>query len=49
MQLIDPTERAERVLDLIVSAYLGPNHTPHELRQFASEGCRAKLKRFGDA
>ncbi|NMN06831.1 MULTISPECIES: hypothetical protein [unclassified Novosphingobium] len=53
-------ERAERVLDAIVKAYLGPNHTLHELRQFASEGgmdplrqfseaCRAELQRFGDA
>ncbi|NKJ02421.1 hypothetical protein FHW92_004528 [Novosphingobium sp. SG707] len=53
-------ERAEHVLEAIVSAYLGPNHTLHELRQFASQGgmdplrqfseaCRAELKRFGEA
>lgn len=63
MRLVAPNEvieRAERVLDAIVKAYLGPNHTLHELRQFASEGgmdplrqfseaCRAELQRFGDA
>ncbi|MBV1692793.1 hypothetical protein KRR38_35500 [Novosphingobium sp. G106] len=63
MRLIAPNdviERAELVLDAIVSAYLGPNRTLHELRQFAREGgmdplrqfsetCRTELKRFGDA
>jgi len=63
MRLIAPgdvIDRADHVLDSIVSAYLGPNRTLHELRQFAhdggmdplrqfSEACRAELTRFGDA
>lgn len=63
MRLIAPREvidRADHVVDSIVSAYLGPNRTLHELRQFArdggmdplrqfSEACRTELQRFGDA
>ena len=63
MRLIAPSdviERAEYVVDSIVSAYLGPNRTLHQLREFAKEGgmdplrqfseaCRTELNRFGDA
>lgn len=62
MRLIAPSEvieKAEHVLDAIVQAYLGPNHTLHELRQVAqsggmdplrhfSEECRIELKRLGN-
>lgn len=51
--------RAEVVLESIVAAYIGPNRTLHELREFArgggldplrrfSEACRAELEAFGD-
>lgn len=52
-------ESAEHVLTAIVTTYLGPNRTLHELRAFASEGgldplrqfseaCRAELERYDD-
>lgn len=37
---------AENVLEAIVAAYLGPNRTLHELRQFASEGGLDPLRHF---
>lgn len=40
---------AEKVLDAIVAAYLGPNRTLHELRQFAREGGLDPLRRFSEA
>lgn len=52
-------ESAEHVLTAIVTTYLGPNRTLHELRAFANEGgldplrqfseaCRAELERYDD-
>ncbi|PZU07761.1 hypothetical protein [Sphingomonas sp.] len=56
----DVVERAENVLEAIVVAYLEPNRTLHQLREFAhnggldplrlfSEACRKELERFDDA
>lgn len=56
----DVVERAENVLEAIVVAYLEPNRTLHQLREFAhnggldplrlfSEACREELERFDDA
>lgn len=56
----DVIDRAEKVLDAIVCAYLGPNRTLHELSQFARDGgmdplrhfsvtCRGELERLDDA
>lgn len=52
-------EKADNVLAAIVTTYLGPNRTLHELRDFAnkggldplrqfSEACRTELERFDD-
>jgi hypothetical protein len=62
MRLIAPNdviERAEGVLEAIAAAYLGPNYTLHELRQYAhgggldplrqfSEACRSELEQFDE-
>ena len=62
MRLVASTavvERAEHVLTTIVTTYLGPNRTLHELPDFASKGgvdalrqfsevCREELQRFND-
>jgi hypothetical protein len=45
----DVVERAERVLEAIVAAYLAPNRTLHELRQFAHEGGLDPLRKFSEA
>ncbi len=56
----DIIQHAERVIQAIVAAYLGPNRTLHELREFAqdggldplrefSEACRRELEKYGEA
>lgn len=42
-------ERAEFVLDAIVAAYIGPNRTLHELREFAQYGGLDPLRQFSEA
>lgn len=41
--------RAELVLDAIVAAYIGPNRTLHELREFARDGGLDPLRQFSEA
>lgn len=41
--------RAELVLDAIVEAYIGPNRTLHELREFAQDGRLDPLRQFSEA
>lgn len=59
MASTEVVERAEAVLTAIVTTYLGPNRTLHELHAFANEGgldplrqfsetCRAELERYYD-
>ncbi len=43
------TLASENVLEAIVAAYIGPNRTLHELRQFAREGGLDPLRRFSEA
>lgn len=42
-------DRAEDVLEAIVAAYLAPNRTLHELREFAREGGLDPVRRFSEA
>jgi hypothetical protein len=41
-------EAAEHVLTAVVNAYLGPNRTLHELRQYAHEGGLDPLRLFSE-
>jgi hypothetical protein len=52
MRLFAPEEVmacADGVLDTIIAAYLGPNHTLHDLRQFARDGGMDSVRRFSEA
>lgn len=39
---------AERTMDAVIQTYLSPNHTLHELREFAEQGGMNFLVEFGE-
>ncbi|MGR4893580.1 hypothetical protein ACIPPQ_21390 [Sphingopyxis sp. LARHCG72] len=40
---------AERVLEAIVTAYIGPNRTLHQIRDFAQDGGLDPIRQFSEA